>query len=142
LRAPPSPPRARMELAVREPSYKARRLARMLNEALKAYYGSDEYTVDPNEIYLATGFYRTSKYADVQRWWAVVRWKPFLGGSNGALGNIGSWDTMTDCIKFGIELRRDRNRAHDFDAMSKNPINYPPSQRAALAATRKEDSDG
>lgn len=107
----------------------------MLNEALKAYYGSDEYTVDPNEIYPAMGWYRTSKYADVQRWEAVVRWAPIQKGSNGALGNIGSWDTMTDCIRFGIELRRDGNRAHDFDAMSKNPTNHPPSQRPA---TRKE----
>lgn len=110
------------------PSYKAKRLARMLNDQLEKHYGNKEYTVAPDEIYPVTGWYRTSKYADVQRWEATVRWTQF-GGANGPLGSIGSWDTMTDCIQFGVELRRDPFRAHEFDAMSRNSINYPPSQR-------------
>jgi hypothetical protein len=55
----------------------------MLSEALGTY-------VDPASLWTQTGDYRTNKMHDALVW----------GGPEG----IGSWDTMTKCVRNGFEV--------------------------------------
>jgi hypothetical protein len=59
------------------------RLAEMLSEALGEY-------VDPADIWSQSGAYRTQVKHDALVWGVGVR--------------IGSWDTMTDCVKRGFTV--------------------------------------
>lgn len=59
------------------------KLAEMLSEALGTY-------VDPAEIWTQTGEYRTNKMHDALVW----------GGPH----DIGSWDTMTKCVRNGFDV--------------------------------------
>jgi hypothetical protein len=70
----------------------------MLQEELQPHYPAWKLTIDPNEIYPALGWYRTSPHADVVRWEATIR-------LNGApIGSVESWHTMTECIK-GLKVK-------------------------------------
>jgi hypothetical protein len=124
---------------MREPSYKAKRLAKMLQEAIQPFYPNLTITFDPNEIYPATGWYRTSPYADVLRWEAVMR----VGSA--PMGGAESWDTMTDCVRYGIKVRPGSgpgHRAHDFDVSSKGPDRWEtPVKRATANSRRLDDTE-
>jgi hypothetical protein len=63
------------------------RLAEMLSEALGEY-------VDPADIWSQSGAYRTQVRHDALVW--------------GVGTQIGSWDTMTDCVKHGFTVTRER----------------------------------
>lgn len=84
----------------------------MLEEKLRPYYAGKTLTIDPLEIYPATGWYRTSPHADVVRWEAVVR----VNGT--PMGDVESWHTMTECVK-GLQVKPATGagtRAHDWTA--------------------------
>lgn len=85
---------------MREASYKAKRLAKLLEAALTPFYPQWKLTIDPEEIYPATGWYRTSPQADCLRWEATIR----LNGC--PMGEATSWHTMTECCK-GLTISRD-----------------------------------
>lgn len=109
---------------MRKPSYKARRLAKLLEAALQPHYPQWKLTIDPEEIYPALGWYRTSPQADCLRWEAVIR----LNGS--PMGDAESWHTMTEC-QHGIEARRANglgSGVHDWD-ISPASSNTPSPQK-------------
>lgn len=119
---------------MREPSYKAKRLAKLLTVAMREHLKRDDVIFNPEEIYPATGWYRTSQYADCHRWQAYYG---FVKGNN--MGCVGSWDTMTDCVKYGITLGSGAG-VTDIEVQSKNPENYPPSERAKMEAAVRRSS--
>lgn len=69
------------------------RLAHKLVEALSPIF---ETTIDPPRIDVATGYYR-QKRADVMPWTASV-------SVEGIPISIGSWDTVTDCLRRGFTV--------------------------------------
>lgn len=71
------------------------KLAKLLTEALG-------FPVKADDIVAATGHWRTSKYAD------VLRWEGFVTNANGSRRSIGSWNTMTECVRNGVEIQEDR----------------------------------
>lgn len=89
---------------MREASYKARKLATLLEVALAPLWPQFKVTIDPNEIYPATGWYRSGKHSDCCRWEATIQWdgKP--------MASCVSYDTMTDCCRTGIEILKRHNQ--------------------------------
>lgn len=78
------------------------RLAKLLHIQLQKVLGSGAViVVDPNTLYPATGWYRTSPQADCVRWEGFFKW-----GTTTC--SIYSWHPMTDCCKNQITLRRER----------------------------------
>lgn len=69
-----------------------------LRERLSERFKEIGWTVLPGDIYPARGHWRTSPYADVFRWEAQGK------NPEGVLAHLGSWDTMTDCARTGIEI--------------------------------------
>lgn len=51
------------------------------------------------EIAPAMGHYRSSPYADVHRWDGSA-----IKAGDHVLSTVYSWDTMTACVKYGIEV--------------------------------------
>jgi hypothetical protein len=66
------------------------KLAKMLAEKLG-------FEVRADDLIPAKGFYRTSHFSE------CLRWEGFVGGHS-----IGSWDTMTKCIRNGFEISEGR----------------------------------
>lgn len=64
------------------------RLAKMLTEKLG-------FEVKASELYPATGHWRTNHYSDCLRW----------EGNH----DIGSWSTMTDCVRKGFTISEGRH---------------------------------
>jgi hypothetical protein len=67
-------------------------------ERLRARFEAMGYTV--HKIRIPMGWYRTARDADVVRWKADVT----LPGGEGERRWITSWDTVTTCARFGIEV--------------------------------------
>lgn len=61
----------------------------MLSEALETY-------IDPGDIWSQSGDYRTNKNHEALVWGVGVE--------------IGSWDTMTMCVRNGFDVTRERGR--------------------------------
>lgn len=55
------------------------------------------------KLYPAVGYWRQTK-ADVMQFTGSVR----LGGNDGMLFDIGCWESMTDCLRFGFEFYDER----------------------------------
>ena len=70
-------------------------------ELVNLFEGVTEVKVLPEDLHAAEGKYRSDYRFDVMRWDGYVEVKTELGW---ARMSIGSWDTMTDCVKRGIEL--------------------------------------
>lgn len=58
-----------------------------------------EAAVNPDRLDPARGYWRTDPRADVMRWEGDIRVK--VNGSWVTLA-VGSWDTMTDCVRNGL----------------------------------------
>lgn len=69
----------------RNPGRTRHKLAAMLSKALGTY-------VDPGELQEAQGWWRTNPGSEALRWEAS--------------GGIGSWSTMTDCVRHGFDIER------------------------------------
>lgn len=65
-------------------------------------------------IYGASGYWRQ---ADVYRWECTARTRGRKGFADGISCCIDCWDTMTDCVRYGIEIVQDRGM--HFDAHAK-----------------------
>lgn len=57
------------------------------------------------QFVIPSGHYRTSRYAD------CLRWEADALTSEGFLVHLGSWDTMTDCLKRGVTIHRPKHYA-------------------------------
>jgi len=56
---------------------------------------------------IARGWYRTSRCAD------CFRWEAWATDKDGYRVLLSSWDTMTDCLKHGIEISTNPFRHND-----------------------------
>lgn len=82
--------------------------------------------IEPEDIRPALGHYRSSRYADVYRWdaWCVTRdfAIPDATYPNGIRINLASWDTITDCVRYGFELSNlSGDSSWQIDASSNKP---------------------
>lgn len=112
---------------MREPSYKARKLAKLLEPLLAPLWPQFKVTIPPDEIYPATGWYRSSKQADCLRWEANIHWdgKP--------MATVVSWDTMTECCRNGIELRRKKGDFNPHRVVGDYEVNARSNRRGGPA---------
>ena len=69
----------------RNPGRVRHRLALMLSKALGTY-------IDPGDLQEAVGYWRTCPGSEALRWEAP--------------GGIGSWSTMSDCVRYGFDIER------------------------------------
>jgi hypothetical protein len=90
-------------------SKKCQKLARLLTEALKDMYSFEVY-VDPEEIYSAQGWYRSSPHADCHRWEAF-----FKTPEGCAIGIMGSYDRLSDCARHGVKIFADSRWRNEFE---------------------------
>lgn len=91
------------------------KLARMIEKEMLDQHGI-VVEVDPVKSFsIASGFYRTSEHADTYRWTCSSR----IPGLNvGPM--IDSYDTMTECGRYGFVLQKDARRASTFEATARN----------------------
>lgn len=64
----------------------------------------------------AQGYWRTDVRADVMRWEGSAQVYGWPGISDGLMVSLGSWNTMTDCVRNGIEIERDGGMFFDVSA--------------------------
>lgn len=70
------------------------RLVAMLSKEL----GVD---VQPEDIAPVTGYWRSNLQAD------CMRWEGSVPTAEAGKRSIGSWDTMTDCVRYGFTISKD-----------------------------------
>lgn len=73
----------------------------------------------------ATGYWRTDIRADVYRWEGSGE-KQIEDGTWMGI-SVDSWDTMTDCVRHGVEVSRD---GAGYDASAKRSRTHPAVLRA------------
>lgn len=94
------------------------KLCAMLIAAFKAQ--NIELVLTPDRIQPAQGRNRTDRRMDVYRWEAFGK-IVVAGGSPGGIScTIDSWDTVTDCVRYGIGVNCDNG--YSFDAYANSPI--------------------
>lgn len=71
-------------------------LARLLEEKLRASESLPLLSIEPEDLWIQEGAYRNSNW-DLARWGCDVRF-------SGKYFKVYSWDTMTECVKKGIEV--------------------------------------
>lgn len=71
------------------------------------------------ELRPATGHWRTSVMADVHRWDGFGTSGGLHGVPAGSRVTFSSWDTMTACVRRGIEISRD-GASWQFDVSAKD----------------------
>lgn len=77
--------------------------------------GKGEVEIDPEDLHSAQGYWRQGRPdADCMSWEGVVR----QGLRSAATG---SWHTMTELLKFGLELETGRRREAHFLFVPKTP---------------------
>ena len=84
---------------------KSERLVKLLEDALRLE-GIEPFAVT---IYAATGFYRTSPWADGYRW---------TGHCNNYLYSFDGVSRMTDCCRYGIKMEQEGT---NFEVYAKTP---------------------
>lgn len=104
---------------------KRERLAELIIEQLHAVFGLE---VENVRLYPAKGFWRTDKRADVMPWNGyadvVVRTDSGIGSY---LICIGSWDTMTDLLRFQpISIEKDATNGYELYAGYVKKMPAPP----------------
>lgn len=88
------------------PGRSRRKLAAMLQRDIPVWHGVP-ITWTPERIFPATGWYRSSPFADNYRWEASA---VFTSDPNTGCIVVGSWVTITECIKAArLELDDSRN---------------------------------
>lgn len=103
------------------------RLARMLEAAFTAI--GEEASVQASELRPATGYWRTDHRADAFRWEGRCRVR--LKDGTWTVRGLDSWDTMTDCVRSGVTIERDR---HSFLASANESRTHPVVLRAQQKA--------
>ena len=58
-------------------------------------------------LWEAEGYWRTDIRADVYRWECQAITSGRTDYSDGLTVSLCSWNTMTDCVRFGFEIKRD-----------------------------------
>lgn len=92
---------------------KKERLAELIREQLQAVFGLE---VENVRLYPARGFWRTNTLADVMPWTGYA--DVVIEGNRGCYPiSIGSWDTMTDLLRFQpISIKKDATNGYELYA--------------------------
>jgi hypothetical protein len=87
-----------------------------LAKLLEAY----GFEIMTGDLIPVQGVYRNSPYHDVQRWNGWGKAKGHATLNDGIEVSFGSWDTMTECVRHGIEVDQDyRDTATHFEISAK-----------------------
>jgi len=68
----------------------------------------------------ALGYWRSDHRADVLRWEGVGRVRDWPGLPVGMSVQFGSWNTMTDCVRNGVDVEREEGTFFDVSAKTRN----------------------
>lgn len=102
------------------------KLAAMLEAALRetdfsrgcVSRGVSEFTVDPSDLRAAQGRYRSDWRQDSYRWEATA-YAATAHSKRGFPAFFCSYDTMTNCVRYGFTLTEDPDRRGVFDVYRK-----------------------
>lgn len=98
-----------------------------LQERLKKRLAAEGFIVD--FFVITTGWWRTSPQADCYRWEAWGTHPDFPDSPNLRL-NLGSYDTMTDCARYGFKFLKDERFHWEVFAnlpSRQKPVDTPPT---------------
>lgn len=91
-----------------------RKLAKVIEQEMLDQHGL-VVSVDPdNDFAIAQGFYRSSHFSSAYRWTGLTIED---GMSIGPV--IDSYDTMTDCARYGVILVKDRRNPMHYEATAR-----------------------
>lgn len=85
------------------------------------------YTVAPEDLMPQTGAWRTDHRLDVCRWESVA----FVDG-NGRRWMVQCWDTMSDCVRYGVTIERDGRNPSYLEVSANRPM---PSSSVGAASS-------
>ena len=90
--------------------------ARAVNTKLAALLKSEGIYVDPRDFWVQEGFYRTQ---DCARWGVVGKWINPTSTQNTGMLQVFCWDTMTNCVRYGITVDEGKKDVWQVEVHSK-----------------------
>lgn len=87
-----------------------------LREKLATMLQAKGYPVQPEDFWIQEGGYR-------HRTWDLASWGASCHRDDGVAVSLHSWDTMTSCVRWGIEIETEGRAIHDIEvhALVKTP---------------------